>query len=103
MPEQGSPPDRRGRRDLRDPAEREEAAEAGGGLHSRVLAELGPAIASGAHPPGTVLRIDELEIRYGVSRTVVREAGRVLAAMHLVAWRRRAGGTARRAEEGDGA
>src|SRR5690242_13776275 len=71
----------------------------GGGLHSRVLAELGPAIASGAYPPGTVLRIDELEDRYGVSRTVVREAVRVLEAMHLVESRRRVGITVRRTEE----
>ncbi|WP_459180898.1 FadR/GntR family transcriptional regulator [Streptomyces sp.] len=71
----------------------------GGGLHAQVLAELGPAIASGAYPPGTVLRIDELEQRYGVSRTVVREAVRVLEAMHLVASRRRVGITVRPAEE----
>jgi DNA-binding FadR family transcriptional regulator len=70
-----------------------------GGLHSRVLAELGPAIASGQHPPGTVLRIDELEARYGVSRTVVREAVRVLEAMRLVESRRRVGVTVRRTEE----
>jgi DNA-binding FadR family transcriptional regulator len=73
--------------------------EEGGGLHAQVLAELGPAIASGAYPPGTVLRIDELEQRYGVSRTVVREAVRVLEAMHLVASRRRVGITVRPAEE----
>jgi DNA-binding FadR family transcriptional regulator len=69
-----------------------------GGLHARVLAELGPAIASGDHPPGTVLRIDELERRYGVSRTVVREAVRVLEAMHLVETRRRVGITVRPTE-----
>jgi DNA-binding FadR family transcriptional regulator len=73
--------------------------EEGGGLHAQVLAELGPAIASGAYPPGTVLRIDELEQRYGVSRTVVREAVRVLEAMHLVASRRRVGITVRPPEE----
>jgi DNA-binding FadR family transcriptional regulator len=67
----------------------------GGGLHARVLAELGPAIASGEYPPGTVLRIDELEERHGVSRTVVREAVRVLEAMHLVETRRRVGITVR--------
>ncbi|MBY8884564.1 FCD domain-containing protein [Streptomyces sp. PTM05] len=70
-----------------------------GGLHARVLAKLGPAIASGAHPPGTVLRLDELERRYGVSRTVAREAVRVLEAMHLVQTRRRVGITVRPAEE----
>jgi DNA-binding FadR family transcriptional regulator len=75
---------------------KQEASEGeSGGLHARVLAELGPAIASGDHPPGTVLRIDELERRYGVSRTVVREAVRVLEAMHLVETRRRVGITVR--------
>src|SRR5579884_2989055 len=73
--------------------------QAGEGLHARVLAELGPAIAAGEHPPGTVLRIDELERRYGVSRTVVREAVRVLEAMQLVETRRRVGVTVRRTEE----
>ncbi|MDX3075078.1 FadR/GntR family transcriptional regulator [Streptomyces sp. MI02-7b] len=70
-----------------------------GGLHARVLAELGPAIASGVHPPGTVLRIDEIARDFGVSRTVVREAVRVLEAMHLVESRRRVGITVRRTEE----
>jgi DNA-binding FadR family transcriptional regulator len=70
-----------------------------GGLHARVLDELGPAIASGEYPPGTVLRIDELEERYGVSRTVVREAVRVLEAMQLVESRRRVGIRVRRSEE----
>jgi DNA-binding FadR family transcriptional regulator len=70
-----------------------------GGLHSRVLAELGRAIASGEHPPGTVLRIDELESRYGVSRTVVREAVRVQESMRLVESRRRVGVTVRGTRE----
>ncbi|MFF7458850.1 FadR/GntR family transcriptional regulator [Kitasatospora sp. NPDC008115] len=61
------------------------------GLPGRLLAELGPAIASGELPEGTVLRAEELEERFGVSRTVVREAVRVLEGMHLVASRRRVG------------
>lgn len=61
------------------------------GLHQRVLAELGPAIAAGAHPAGAVLRLEELADRYGVSRTVVREAVRVLESMQLVESRRRVG------------
>ncbi|MFF4650102.1 FadR/GntR family transcriptional regulator [Streptomyces sp. NPDC001380] len=64
---------------------------AGQGLHGRLLAELGPAIASGTIPGGAVLRMEELEVRYGVSRTVVREAVRVLEAMGMVASRRRVG------------
>ncbi|GAA2097276.1 FCD domain-containing protein [Streptomyces albiaxialis] len=65
----------------------------GSGLHARLLAALGPAITSGVHPPGTVLRADELAERYEVSRTVVREAVRVLESMRLVEVRRRVGVT----------
>jgi DNA-binding FadR family transcriptional regulator len=61
------------------------------GLPGRLLADLGPAIASGEIPAGTVLRAEELEARYGVSRTVVREAVRILESMRLVAPRRRVG------------
>ncbi|NJQ00649.1 FadR/GntR family transcriptional regulator [Streptomyces zingiberis] len=69
------------------------------GLHGRLLASLGPAIASGEYPPGTVLRTDELERRFDVSRTVVREAVRVLESMRLVESRRRVGVTVRPVEE----
>ncbi|ASQ95226.1 MULTISPECIES: FadR/GntR family transcriptional regulator [Streptomyces] len=71
------------------------------GLHDRLLESLGPAITGGDYPPGTVLRTDELERRYDVSRTVVREAVRVLESMHLVESRRRVGVTVRPAEEWD--
>lgn len=64
-----------------------------GPLHERVLGLLGEAIVHGDHPAGTVLRIEELEARYGVSRTVVREAVKVLESMALVASRRRVGVT----------
>ncbi|MFJ1993940.1 FadR/GntR family transcriptional regulator [Streptomyces asiaticus] len=73
----------------------------GRGLHDRVLESLGPAITAGDYPPGTVLRTDELERRYDVSRTVVREAVRVLESMHLVESRRRVGVTVRPTEEWD--
>lgn len=63
------------------------------GLHARVLAALGPAITGGDYPPGSILRTDELEQRFDVSRTVVREAIRVLESMHLVRSRRRVGVT----------
>ncbi|MFD9597024.1 FadR/GntR family transcriptional regulator [Kitasatospora sp. NPDC086009] len=63
------------------------------GLPGRLLADLGPAIASGEIPEGAVLRAEELEQRYGVSRTVVREAVRILEGMGLVASRRRVGST----------
>ncbi|GAA2839517.1 FCD domain-containing protein [Kitasatospora sp. CM 4170] len=61
------------------------------GLPGRLLAELGPAIASGEIPEGAVLRGEELEERFGVSRTVVREAVRILEGMRMVAPRRRVG------------
>ncbi|MBH5336535.1 FadR family transcriptional regulator [Streptomyces pactum] len=74
--------------------------EAGaGGLHARLLSSLGPAITAGDYPPGTVLRTDELEERFAVSRTVVREAVRVLESMHLVESRRRVGVTVRPPDE----
>ncbi|MCQ8769340.1 FadR/GntR family transcriptional regulator [Streptomyces telluris] len=71
----------------------------GQGLHGRVLESLGPAITAGAYPPGSVLRTDELEQRFEVSRTVIREAIRVLESMHLVVSRRRVGVTVRPTEE----
>src|ERR1700730_9600386 len=61
------------------------------GLPGRLLAGLGPAIASGEIPEGAVLRSEELEERFGVSRTVVREAIRILESMRLVESRRRVG------------
>ncbi|WP_329215814.1 FadR family transcriptional regulator [Streptomyces sp. NBC_01485] len=67
----------------------------GRGLHGRVLDALGPAITAGAYPPGSVLRTDELAQRFEVSRSVMREAVRVLESMHLVESRRRVGVTVR--------
>ncbi|MER7801813.1 FCD domain-containing protein [Streptomyces parvulus] len=65
----------------------------GRGLHGRVLDSLGPAITAGEYPAGSVLRTDELAQRFEVSRSVMREAVRVLESMHLVASRRRVGVT----------
>jgi DNA-binding FadR family transcriptional regulator len=67
----------------------------GRGLHGRVLEALGPAITAGEYPPGSVLRTDELAQRFDVSRSVMREAVRVLESMHLVESRRRVGVTVR--------
>lgn len=61
------------------------------GLHGRVLDLLGLAICAGDLASGSVVRIDQLQQRYGVSRSVMREAIRVLASMGLVASRRRVG------------
>ncbi|WP_030688842.1 FadR/GntR family transcriptional regulator [Streptomyces sp. NRRL B-1347] len=69
------------------------------GLHARVLDSLGPSITGGEYPPGSVLRTDELAQRFEVSRSVMREAVRVLESMHLVASRRRVGVTVLPAEE----
>src|SRR5690242_6563654 len=67
----------------------------GRGLHGQVLDALGPAITAGEYPPGSVLRTDELAQRFDVSRSVMREAVRVLESMHLVESRRRVGVTVR--------
>jgi DNA-binding FadR family transcriptional regulator len=60
-------------------------------LHASVLDALGRQITAGELEPGAVLRIDQLDERYGVSRSVVREAVRVLGAMGLVEARKRLG------------
>jgi DNA-binding FadR family transcriptional regulator len=67
----------------------------GRGLHGQVLESLGPAITAGEYPPGSVLRTDELAQRFEVSRSVMREAVRVLESMDLVESRRRVGVTVR--------
>jgi DNA-binding FadR family transcriptional regulator len=56
-----------------------------------VLDQLGTAICSGELAPGSVLYIDDLADQRAVSRSVVREVLRVLAAMGLVDTRRRVG------------
>jgi DNA-binding FadR family transcriptional regulator len=61
------------------------------GLHGHVLDLLGLAVCAGDLVSGSVVRIEQLQERYGVSRSVVREAVRVLASMGLVASRRRVG------------
>ena len=60
-------------------------------LHSDLLDRLGQEIVDGVHPPGTALTLSRLEQRFGVSRTVVREAVRVLESLGLVVSKRRVG------------
>lgn len=61
-------------------------------LHSDVLWELGFAIVSGVHPEGAILPADgELLERFGVSRTVLREALKTLAAKGMIEARARIG------------
>jgi DNA-binding FadR family transcriptional regulator len=60
--------------------------------HWQVVNELGKAIIAGEFPVGTTLPGDaELEARFGVSRTVIREAMKTLAAKGLVVPRARIG------------
>ncbi|WP_344660339.1 FadR/GntR family transcriptional regulator [Catenulispora subtropica] len=72
-----------------------EALEWGRGLAGRVADALGRAIAAGDHAPGTVLRTEDLEERFTVSRTVVREAVQALQAKRLLRSSPRVGLTVR--------
>jgi DNA-binding FadR family transcriptional regulator len=63
------------------------------GLHRNVLDQLGMLIVSGSITPGEVLLIEQLESRFAVSKSVIREAVRVLESMGLVSSRRRVGVT----------
>lgn len=65
------------------------------GRHARVLDELGTAIVCGRIPPGTVLRLEQLQDEYGASRTVAREVVRALEVMRLTSSKRRVGITVR--------
>lgn len=60
-------------------------------LHSRVVDVLGMAIISGELARHTTLTIDDLESRYGVSRSVMRETLRVLESKGMIRSRRRVG------------
>jgi DNA-binding FadR family transcriptional regulator len=61
-------------------------------LHSQVLWQLGVAIVRGDYPEGTILPSDtELLARFSVSRTVLREALKTLAAKGMIEARARIG------------
>jgi DNA-binding FadR family transcriptional regulator len=62
-------------------------------LHADLLDKLGRRIADGELADGAVLRAEELAAHFDVSRTVVREAVRVLESMGMVSSRRRVGVT----------
>ncbi|MFV9636649.1 FadR/GntR family transcriptional regulator [Mycobacterium neumannii] len=70
-----------------------------GALHGNLLKALGTAIVSGEYPPGQVLTLDGVSARHGVSRSVAREAIRVLESMGMVESRRRVGITVQPAEK----
>ena len=61
------------------------------GQHASVLSALGARIASGQLEVGRVLNLEGICTEYAVSRSVAREAIRVLESMGLVASRRRVG------------
>ena len=62
-------------------------------LHDDVLDALGRRIVAGELAPGAVITLDAVDSKYDVSRSVSREAVRVLSSMGLVASRRRVGVT----------
>lgn len=62
-----------------------------GELHANTLDALGTAIVSGRLAPGQVLTLDGVSTEHRVSRSVAREAIRVLESMRMVASRRRVG------------
>jgi DNA-binding FadR family transcriptional regulator len=61
------------------------------GLHAQVLDTLGQRIVDGAIAPGTVVRPELVAAEFAVSRSVVREALRVLQSLGLVEPRQRIG------------
>ena len=66
-------------------------AESSTDLHSVLVQNLGLAIAEGTLVPHSILRLDELESQHNVSRSVVREATRVLSSKGMLESRRRLG------------
>lgn len=61
------------------------------GIHGQVVDAIGRRIVQGELAPGQVLDTERLEAELGVSRTVIREAMRVLAAKGLVGARQKRG------------
>jgi len=65
----------------------------GGGLHHSVLSRIGADLTSGRLGAGDVFSMEQIEARYGVSRTVVREVIKVLESIGVATSRRRVGVT----------
>lgn len=60
-------------------------------LHSGVLEAIGAEITGGVLPAGAVLTLEQIQQRFGVSRTVARETMRSLEQLGLLTSRRRVG------------
>jgi DNA-binding FadR family transcriptional regulator len=68
-------------------------------LHEEVVRQMANLIIDGSHPAGTLLPTEaDLTARFGVSRTVVREAIRILASKGLVTAKQGSGTWVREAE-----
>ena len=65
----------------------------GGGLHHSVLTRIGADLTTGRLAAGDVFSMEQIEARYGVSRTVVREVVKVLESIGVASSRRRVGVT----------
>jgi GntR family galactonate operon transcriptional repressor len=63
----------------------------GRGLHGQIVEQMGVRIVGGAYPAGAPLFSEQLEREFDVSKTVVREALKVLAAKGLVQSRQKRG------------
>lgn len=59
--------------------------------HSDAVDAIGSGIVQGLHPPGSIMKLEDLQLDYGISRTVAREVMRVLESMNLIESRRRVG------------
>ncbi|HOC14118.1 MAG TPA: FCD domain-containing protein [Propionicimonas sp.] len=73
----------------------EDSAESTSPMHHAIARELGLEIIDGAWPLEAARTLEDLQSRFGVSRTVAREVSRQLEAMGLVRTRRRFGLVAR--------
>jgi GntR family transcriptional regulator, galactonate operon transcriptional repressor len=67
------------------------ASYAGRGLHGQIVEQMGLRIVGGDYPPGVPLFSEQLEGEFDVSKTVVREALKVLAAKGMVQSRQKRG------------
>jgi len=72
-------------------ARRLSRARIGSGLYAQVVETLGQEIVDGTIPTGAIVGSDDVCARFGVSRSVVREAVRTLGSMGLVAPRPQVG------------